>query len=667
MKRIAMICLLLCFASHLYAGTTGKIAGVIKDDQGNPLPGANVIVEGTRLGAVADADGSYFIINILPGRYALTASLIGYTNQTQSDVSVKTDFTTPLNFQLKETTVELAELTVVAERPPVERDKTTSKYIMGGDTIDRLSKAASTSELMSLQAGVSLDNNEPAIRGSYQGNRGNSETLVYVDGVVMDAGTARGDVQFVGVNSDAVQEITVITGGMEAEYGNATSGAIHIITREGGKNFHGKGGFTYIPPGKKHWGGNVYDSPIHKGRMKWGDATWENETYTDPGPDRQMGTGDDITRLAHERTDYTGIHGYEVDGSLSGPLLGNASFFVTAQHEGQASHFPSPTKRGIFHQAVSTSPQTARWIESPYNIKGTYKLAWDVQSNIKVKVGGVYARHEAYQVGEGESWVQGVKRTVGRELQGIDIFLPANEAGAGIANVKHDLAYISLTHTLSNKTFYEARLSYYRDATDTTNVPGVTSQFGGGITEPLRKDQDGVFTIGPRRVSIWINDHRARLNFKLDYSSQINKNHFIKTGIDLTRHTYWWNQINWPQAGKSRYQLAGVPYEMGEPINPIQSAFYLQDKMEFEGIIVNLGIRYDRHDHNGDFYSPIANNAWSGAPMTNSWSRQRKFMPRTSVSTKSAWSPRLGVSHPITANAIIRLSYGIFHQMPGFW
>ena len=256
---------------------------------------------------------------------------------------------------------------------------------------------------------------------------------------------------------------------------------------------------------------------------------------------------------------------------------------------------------------------------------------------------------------------------LGRELQGIDIFLPADEAGAGIANVKHDLAYISLTHTLSNKTFYEARLSYYRDATDTTNVPGVTSQFGGGITEPLRKDQDGVFTIGPRRVSIWINDHRARLNFKLDYSSQINKNHFIKTGIDLTRHTYWWNQINWPQAGKSRYQLAGVPYEMGQPIHPIQSAFYLQDKMEFEGIIVNLGIRYDRHDHNGDFYSPLANNAWGGAPMTNSWSRQRKFMPRTTVSTKSAWSPRLGVSHPITANAIIRFSYGIFHQMPGFW
>ena len=77
MKRIVMIFILLGFAHPLYAGTTGKISGIIKDDQGSPLPGANVIVEGTRLGAVADADGSYFIINILPGRYTLTASLIG--------------------------------------------------------------------------------------------------------------------------------------------------------------------------------------------------------------------------------------------------------------------------------------------------------------------------------------------------------------------------------------------------------------------------------------------------------------------------------------------------------------------------------------------------------------------------------------------------------------
>ena len=270
-------------------------------------------------------------------------------------------------------------------------------------------------------------------------------------------------------------------------------------------------------------------------------------------------------------------------------------------------------------------------------------------------------------MGEGESWVQGVRRTIGRELQGIDVFLPAGEAGAGIAKVKQDLAYASLTHTLSPKTFYEAKLSYFRDATDTTGVPGVTSQFGGGITETLRKDQDGVFTLGPRDVSIWINDHRARQNFKFDFSSQVNKNHFLKTGIDITRHTYWWNQINWPQAGRSRYQLSGVPYEMSVPIHPIQSALYVQDKMEFQGIIVNAGLRYDRHDANGDYFSPVPNNTWTGAPMTNSWSRIRKFMPRTEVAATSAWSPRLGVSHPITDNAIIRFSYGIYHQMPGFW
>lgn len=666
MKRIHIYFILILLIGFVpcisFAGTTGKISGVVKDNQGNPLPGANVIVEGTRQGGVADADGNYFIINVLPGRYRVTASLIGFTNQTQTEVSIAADFTTPLDFQLSETSMALSELTVVAKRPPVEQDKTTSKYVMDSGTIDRLSSAASTSDLLSLSAGVSLDNNEPAIRGSYQGNRGSSETLVYVDGIPMEAGTTRGDVQFVGVNSNAVQEISVITGGMDAEYGNATSGSISIITRDGGTEYHGQANSVWIPAGKKHWGGNVYDSPIHTGHMKWDDPTWVNETYVDFGPDRIEGSADDVTRLAHERTDYTNIHGYKMDGSVSGPFPGNkVSFFLTAKHEGLAAPFPSPTARGINYQAVSTSPQSARWIESPTNFQGTYKFTYDVTNNFKVKVGGVYSRHEAYQVGEGESWVLGVKRTIGRELQGRDIFLPAGEAGAGIATVKHDLIYAQATHTLNPKTFYEVKLSFYRDATDTTNVPADAT------AEALRLDNDGWFTVGPRRVSIYINDYRARLNLKADLSSQINKNHFIKTGLEIGRHSYWWNQINWPSTTNSRYQLSGKPYTVGDPIHPIQSAIYIQDKMEFEGMIVNVGLRYDRWDHNGDYFSPTPPNTWSGAPMTNSWSRMYKFMPRSSIPAQSAWSPRIGVSHPITANAIIRFSYGIFQQMPDFW
>ena len=664
MKRIYRYALLLALCAGLQAQTAwaDKISGTIRDDQGNPLPGANIAIEGTRLGAVADAEGAFFILNIRPGRYTVTASLIGYTSQTQTNVVVSAGFTTPLNFALREATLEMDELIVVATRPPVEPDRTTSKYVIGSETIDRLSSSAKTSEILSLSAGMSLDNSEPAIRGSYQGNRGNTETVVYLDGIPMAGGTTRGAVQFVGVNAQAVQEITVITGGMEAEYGNATSGSVNIITREGGTQLHGQSTIHWVPPGKKHWGGNVYDSPIHKGRMKWGDSAWENETYVDPGPDRIIGTADDVVRQAHERTDYTSIHGYKVDGALSGPIpLGEASFFIAAQHEGLASPYPAPTKRGIYHQPVSTSPQGTRWIESPFNIRTTYKLAWDVKPNVKVRVGGVYARHEAYQVGEGESWVLGVRRTIGRALEGRDIFLPAGEPGAGIAKVRSDMLYAAVTHTLSPRTFYEARLSYYVDATDTTGVPADT------VVEPLRLDQDGWFTIGPRQVSIYINDHRARLNFKFDFSSQVNRNHFIKTGIEVGRHTYWWNQINWPQPGQSRYQLSGKPYTIGDPIHPIQSAFYIQDKMEFEGMIVNLGMRYDRWDHNGDYFAPTPNNAWAGAPMTNSWTRMAKFMPRTSLPAKSAWSPRIGVSHPITANAIFRFSYGIFQQMPGFW
>ena len=157
--------------STAFAGTTGKIAGVVRDNQGKPLPGANVIIAGTRMGGSADAEGAYFIINLDPGIYELTASLVGFNKQSQTGVSVKVDFTTPVDFELQETSLELGEIRVVAKRPPVEKDRTGSKYTVAAGTIDRLSTGARTSELLALQAGVSLDNNEPGIRGSDKGFR----------------------------------------------------------------------------------------------------------------------------------------------------------------------------------------------------------------------------------------------------------------------------------------------------------------------------------------------------------------------------------------------------------------------------------------------------------------------------------------------------------------
>ena len=109
------------------AATRGKIVGRITDDKGSPLPGANVVVVGTRQGAIADPDGYYVILLVEPGAYRLEASLIGYRKVAKEGVKVVVDYTSKVDFQLTEAPLEAQEVVVQAERPLVEHDKTASK------------------------------------------------------------------------------------------------------------------------------------------------------------------------------------------------------------------------------------------------------------------------------------------------------------------------------------------------------------------------------------------------------------------------------------------------------------------------------------------------------------------------------------------------------------
>ena len=425
-------------AGMAFGGTTGKLTGRVSDEQGNPLPGANVVLEETRLGGTTDAEGVYLILSVPPGRYIMVASLVGYANQTQTGVSVAADYTRTLNFTLKETAVELAELTVVAKRPPIEPDKTTSQYVVTAEDIEQLSSVREISDIVALQAGAGLDG-LPTLRGSYSGNRGHlrtgtSDVVIMLDGVPMEASELRHQLPFTGINAGAVQEVTVITGGMAAEYGNAIGGVVNVITKEGGKDFHGKAEYRWTAPGKKHWGKNLFDSAVHQGKIKWGDPTWENEV-------------DANGRKVHERYDYTGVHGHWAEGTVSGPIEDVASFFVSGKYQGLVSPTPRAEMRGFFENPVSQT----NWFSSPGNFQGSYKLAWDARDNMKVKLGGIYERHQTFL---------GTQRNHTR-----NIFLPEGQSGAGKNLFKHDLSYLSLTHTLSPKTFYEFRLfGYHRCA-----------------------------------------------------------------------------------------------------------------------------------------------------------------------------------------------------------
>ncbi|MEJ2104419.1 MAG: carboxypeptidase-like regulatory domain-containing protein, partial [Ignavibacteriaceae bacterium] len=236
MKIFLRMFLPLVILSHqlIFAGTTGRLAGRITDAASNePLPFVNVVIMGTTLGAATDIDGYYSIINIPPGTYTVKASAIGYNSVTYQDVKVSIDLTTTIDFQLSESSVELKEeVVVVATKPLVKMDLTSSTAIVGDDVISQL-PVAEVQDVLKLQAGVVVSaGGQIHIRG------GRSNQIAYqIDGVpvtdVYDGSSV------VDVNQNAVQELQVISGAFNAEYGQAQSGVVNLVTKDGDNTFSG--------------------------------------------------------------------------------------------------------------------------------------------------------------------------------------------------------------------------------------------------------------------------------------------------------------------------------------------------------------------------------------------------------------------------------------------
>ena len=136
LKPITILCVL---AGMLFAGQTGKISGRVTDSQsGEALAGCNVLVQGTSMGAATDANGEYFIINLSPGSYDLAFSMIGYASYTAEFVQVNIDVTTPVNAALTTEALQMAGVSVTAERPAIENTLTSSKHIVSGDIMSSM-------------------------------------------------------------------------------------------------------------------------------------------------------------------------------------------------------------------------------------------------------------------------------------------------------------------------------------------------------------------------------------------------------------------------------------------------------------------------------------------------------------------------------------------------
>ncbi|MBA2304816.1 MAG: TonB-dependent receptor [Acidobacteria bacterium] len=235
---------------------TGKIQGRVQDETGTPIADAQVFIIGTAFAAMSDPRGHYFINNIPAGPATVRAAYVGYRPVEVRGLRVRAGQTVTQDFALEVSPVQLQELEVIAaENLLVPRDEVTSKQRVQGDFLERL-PVDRVNDLLALQPGVVATGRRGPLALSIRGARPD-EAVTYVDGVPVTPGyrglgLATPSTQ-ISVGTNAIEEASIITGANSAEFGNAQSGLISLVTRTGGTRFSGALGFeTDEPFGVSH-------------------------------------------------------------------------------------------------------------------------------------------------------------------------------------------------------------------------------------------------------------------------------------------------------------------------------------------------------------------------------------------------------------------------------
>lgn len=310
LRQVLMI-LLLGF-QLLIAGTAGKITGRITDaSTGEALIGVNVFIPATGQGSATDLEGRYMILNVSPGEYELRCSMIGYSEQVIEGIRVMVDLTTNQDTKMTLSIIEGDIVTVTADRSMIQADITHAQANIGAAELEAL-PVESFQAAVSLQAGVVVDaGGNIHIRGGRS-----SEVAYLIDGIPVT--NSYGQNMGVGIENNAIQELQVISGTFNAEYGQAMSGIINIITKDGNLNkYSGEVSYRY--------GRYISSDP---------------EIYLGLIPDDlQLKNDLDITKvdvLGMNSDVFTPQGRHDFQWSLSGPFPGlskKTSFFTSGRYE----------------------------------------------------------------------------------------------------------------------------------------------------------------------------------------------------------------------------------------------------------------------------------------------------------------------------------------------
>ncbi|MBA4313393.1 MAG: hypothetical protein C0417_12285 [Chlorobiaceae bacterium] len=626
-KLNGFILIYLMTVTSLYAGNTGKISGKIVDSKTHePLVGVNILITGTSLGASTNIDGEYSIINLSPNTYILRASILGYDPVTVNNIKVSIDLTTKQDFTLTESVVEQKEVVIIAERPVIQRDITATTAIIGKELISELA-VTEIRDVIKLQAGMTVSSD-----GQFHLRGGRSGQMAYqIDGVAVNDAYDNSNTIEVGTN--VIQEVQVISGAFNAEYGQAMSGVVNIVTRDGGDALSGT--FT------------TYSGSYLSNKN---DIFW-NVTNVSPVSVRSF------------------------EGSLSGPIISNKlSFFANGRYYFNEGYLYGhrlflPTDISVEEPGSSganfiiTKNGDGKYVSLNPNERlfGQGKLSYRFLPNLKLAYNYIFDKQD-YQ-----DYDHGIRLTPDNNLHRFR---------------KTHSNIISINHAISNSTFYNLNLSYlfkdYRHYLYENIYTGDISNPTSYVDNRLRQNPPYSFSIGGTNTNRFTRN-TGTYAVKLDLTSQVTEKISIQSGAELKQNRIFYQNINLipmlDERGQQVYPFnVAIPPTTSQDYDqyirePLETAVYIQSKFETNHLIFNMGIRFDAFNPDGrilhDPTDPDIRNPVIPWHIADSYEKRLTYW-YDKASVKYQWSPRIGLAFPISAGGVVHFSYGHFFQLPSY-
>ena len=624
MKRDFAFILLIILSINVFSQQKGKLEGKITDEKTKDvLPGVNVVLIGTYYGAVSGIDGKYVVDNISEGTYNIEVSFIGYKTLQFTGIKISGGETKTLNIIMTETALTMdRDVVVIGNKPLVDVEETQSKKVISREDI-QMAPVEDINDIVSMQSGVVKTDNSIHIRGgrSY-------ENAFLVDGVsVQDplSGTGFG----LELSANSIEEVEVITGGFNAEYGQATSGVVNVKTREGGENYNG-----YISYKRDNLGNKSSPHTFNLDNIE--------ANFSGPEP---------ITKFILPALGIT----------VPGELSFFASFY-SGLSDGITQAYSKATASRLNSSIFYGTRFAPREENSHY---GLAKLTYKISPTMKL----VYSFNESVDINQNSQSLQSnleyVEPSPGYQYEFQNILDNANVyTHINIYNT------ITWTHTISPKTFYELKLSeffthlradangknydQYTEPKDITNFPIEYYNLGRDTIGVI--PGDGLWDVG--NPFTWHDHYYQDFSIKGDLTSFFDEKNKFKAGFNLTFGEMQLLDIYKPWIG-----TLGLNNDYYK-VYPANGSFYAQDNINFSGMILNFGLRFD-YWFPGKYVDDAINNP---AVITVTDQIRKNYMNDTynffGRRFKARLSPRLGISHPISDNQVLFFSYGHFSKWP---